>query len=78
MFCKRIPLVLLSNGTTYYDATTIPNEINGQIEELIEGEYLGSPVSPDIYEGKVRIVNDPMNSQLQPGEILVCTATDPA
>jgi pyruvate,water dikinase len=77
MLCKRIPLILLSNGTTYYDATTIPNQINNQIE-LNEGEFLGSPVSPGIYEGKVRIVDDPLNSQLQPGEILVCTATDPA
>jgi pyruvate,water dikinase len=77
MSCKRIPLVLLSNGTTYYDATTIPNETNDQIE-LAEGEFLGSPVSPGVYEGKVRIVDDPINSQLQPGEILVCTATDPA
>ncbi|CAF2864456.1 unnamed protein product [Rotaria sp. Silwood2] len=77
MSCKRIPLILLSDGTTYYDATTIPDENNQEIE-LIEGEYLGSPVSPGVYEGKVRIVDDPMNSELQPGEILVCTATDPA
>ncbi|CAF4170603.1 unnamed protein product [Rotaria sp. Silwood2] len=75
--CKRIPLILLSDGTTYYDATTIPDENNHNIE-LIEGEYIGSPVSPGVYEGKVRIVDDPMNSKLEPGEILVCTATDPA
>ncbi|CAF0926460.1 unnamed protein product [Didymodactylos carnosus] len=73
---KRVPLILLSDGTTYYDATTIPND-NDQVE-LMEGEYIGSPVSPGIYEGKVRIVDDPINSHLQPGEILVCTATDPA
>jgi pyruvate,water dikinase len=77
MSCKRVPLVLLSNGTTYYDASTIPNDSNDRME-LAEGEFLGTPVSPGIYEGKVRIVDDPMNSQLQPGEILVCTATDPA
>ncbi|UJR22264.1 hypothetical protein I4U23_025325 [Adineta vaga] len=77
MLCKRVPLILLSDGTTYYDATTIPDENSNKIE-LMEGEYLGSPVSPGVYEGKVRIVDDPMNSQLQPGEILVCTATDPA
>jgi phosphohistidine swiveling domain-containing protein len=77
MLCKRIPLILLSNGTTYYDATTIPNENNDQME-LMEGEFLGCPVSPGVYEGKVRIVDDPMNSGLEPGEILVCTATDPA
>ncbi|CAF4976632.1 unnamed protein product [Rotaria sp. Silwood1] len=77
MSYKRIPLILLSDGTTYYDATTIPDENNQNIE-LMEGEYVGSPVSPGVYEGKVRIVDDPMNSQLEPGEILVCTATDPA
>ena len=77
MTCKRIPLIILSNGMTYYDATTIPNDSNVQ-EELAEGEYRGNPVSPGIYEGKVRIVDDPMHSQLQPGEIMVCTATDPA
>jgi pyruvate,water dikinase len=77
MLCKRVPLMLLSNGTTYYDASTIPDDSNNQIE-LAEGEFLGTPVSPGLYEGKVRIVDDPMNSQLQPGEILVCTATDPA
>ena len=77
MSCKRIPLILLSDGRTFYDATTIPDE-NNEIIELMEGEFLGCPVSPGVYEGKVRIVDDPMNSQLQPGEILVCTATDPA
>ena len=77
MFCKRIPIVLLSDGTTYYDATTIPTDSKDQME-LPVGEFLGTPVSPGVYEGKVRIVDDPMNSQLQPGEILVCTATDPA
>jgi phosphoenolpyruvate synthase/pyruvate phosphate dikinase len=77
MNCKRIPLLLLSDGTTYYDATTIVDEDHDQTE-LMEGEFLGTPVSPGVYEGKVRIVDDPINSQLQSGEILVCTATDPA
>ncbi|CAF1430183.1 unnamed protein product [Adineta ricciae] len=77
MLCKRVPLILLSDGTTYYDATTIPDENSNKIE-LMEGEYSGSPVSPGVYEGQVRIVDDPINSHLQPGEILVCTATDPA
>ena len=77
MAWKRIPLLILSNGMTYYDATSIPNDSNTE-EELAEGEFRGNPVSPGVYEGKVRIVEDPMHSQLQPGEILVCTATDPA
>jgi len=73
-FVKRIPLILLSNGLTFYDASTLSNETI----ELADGEYLGSPVSPGIYQGKVRIVHDPLKSELEPGEILVCTATDPA
>lgn len=77
MACKRIPLIILSNGMTYYDATTIPTNSALQ-EQLADGEYRGNPVSPGVYEGKVRIVDDPMHSQLQPGEIMVCTATDPA
>ena len=77
MQCKRVPLVLLSDGRTFYDATTILDENQSSIV-LKDGEYRGSPVSPGVYEGKVRIVDDPINSKLQSGEILVCTATDPA
>ncbi|CAF4071686.1 unnamed protein product, partial [Rotaria sordida] len=57
---KQIPLILLSDGTTYYDVTTIPNEDHNQIE-LREDECLVSPISPDLYEGKVRIINDQIN-----------------
>ena len=77
MLCKRVPLILLSDETTYYDATTIPDETSGKIE-LMEGEHSGSPVFPGVYAGEVRIVDDPINFHLQPGEILACTATDPA
>ena len=43
------------------------------------GEALtGSPVSPGIAEGVVRVVLDPHVTQLLPGEILVCPGTDPA
>ena len=76
MGIKRIPLVLLSNGTTYYDASTIPDETNQQMK-LGDDELAGVGVSPGIYEGIVRIVEDPNDSHLQSGEILVCTATDP-
>jgi len=31
-----------------------------------------------VVEGRVRVVVDPHNANLQPGEILVCTGTDPA
>ena len=38
----------------------------------------GSPVSPGLVEGKTRVVLNPHNANLSPGEILVCPGTDPA
>jgi rifampicin phosphotransferase len=68
---KRIPRILLSDGTAYYDApaaltTNDPNVLTG------------TPVSAGVVEGKVRVVFDPHGVQVLPGEILVCPATDPA
>ncbi|CAF4999815.1 unnamed protein product, partial [Rotaria sp. Silwood1] len=48
---QQIPIIFLADRTTYYDATTIPNENHNQIE-LREDEYLVSPVSSGLYEGK--------------------------
>jgi rifampicin phosphotransferase len=42
-----------------------------------EGDLRGEPVSPGVAEGKVRVVLDPRGAVLEPGEILVCPATDP-
>jgi hypothetical protein len=39
---------------------------------------VGSPVSPGVVEGAVRVVFDPHAAQLAPGEILVCPGTDPS
>ncbi len=39
---------------------------------------VGSPVSPGMAEGMVRVVLDPRSTQLLPGEILVCPGTDPS
>ena len=38
----------------------------------------GSPVSPGVVEGVVHVVFNPHETQLAPGEILVCPGTDPA
>lgn len=38
----------------------------------------GSPVSPGGVEGQVRVVFDPRQAHLLPGEILVCPGTDPS
>ncbi len=67
---KRVPRLLLSDGTVYYDAPAAQNEDENQV-------IRGSPVSPGIAEGRVRVVLDPRHAGLQPGEILVCPATDP-
>jgi len=66
---RQMPRLLLSTGETFYeglsDATAGPNDLVGQA------------VSPGVVEGVVRVVLDPRGTRLQPGEILVCPATDP-
>ncbi|MBN1410410.1 MAG: hypothetical protein JW969_06165 [Spirochaetales bacterium] len=69
---KQIPRVLLSDGRAFYEGMHLPSST----EEA--GIILGSPVSPGVVEGLVRIVLDPHNTQLQPGEILICPGTDPS
>ncbi|MCC7165543.1 MAG: hypothetical protein IT331_23805 [Anaerolineae bacterium] len=65
---RRVPLVLTSEGDTFY---------NGPLQTSAN-DLVGEPVSPGVAEGKVRVVLDLRDAQLQPGEILVCPATDPA
>jgi pyruvate,water dikinase len=61
---------LLSDGTAYYEGV--------QTVDVKEGLLVGDPVSPGLVEGIVRVVFDPMETPLEPGEILVCPGTDPA
>jgi pyruvate,water dikinase len=68
---RQVPRVLLSDGRTYFDAGT-------SARSAADGAIVGSPVSPGIAEGSVRVVFDPHSAQLAPGEILVCRGTDPA
>jgi pyruvate,water dikinase len=66
----QIPRLLLSDGRAYYE---------GLITEKQGGAKLtGSPVSPGIVEGSIRVVTDPLNADMLPGEIMVCQGTDPA
>lgn len=66
---RQTPRILLSTGEAFYegvrDATAGPNDLVGQA------------VSPGVCEGTVRVVLDPRGTRLEPGEILVCPATDP-
>ncbi len=67
---RQIPRLLLSDGRAFYAGMTAPA---GEA-----GVLVGSPVSPGVVEGNVRVVLDPQHANLAPGEILVCPATDPA
>ncbi|MCA9973326.1 MAG: hypothetical protein KC425_24070 [Anaerolineales bacterium] len=64
----QVPRLLLSDGRAFYEGVT----------GAAAGDLTGSPVSPGVVEGRVRIVFDPVGTRLQPGEILVCPGTDPA
>jgi len=67
---KQIPRLLVSDGRTYYEGLST--------SYIDEGHFTGSPVSPGLVEGSVRIVTNPHRANLLPGEILVCPGTDPA
>jgi pyruvate,water dikinase len=67
---SQVPRVLASDGRAFYE---------GLGAETDSVDFIsGSPVSPGIVEGTVQVVFDPTDTQLTPGEILVCPGTDPA
>ena len=66
---KQLPRVLLSDGTAFFEGLRDIDNADG---------IFGDPVSPGMVEGKVRVVLNPHETQLQVGEILVCPGTDPA
>jgi rifampicin phosphotransferase len=68
---RQVPRLLLSDGRTFFEGVTAT-------AETADATITGSPVSPGIVEGIVRVVLDPHGVQLLPGEILVCPGTDPA
>lgn len=63
----QVPRVLTGDGRAFYEGL-------GHGGDAISG----SPVSPGVAEGRVRVVFDPQAAGLRPGEILVCPGTDPA
>jgi phosphohistidine swiveling domain-containing protein len=67
---RQIPRLLMSDGRAFYE---------GMNDQDKSGKVMsGSPVSPGRVEGKVRVVFDPGQAGLLPGEILVCPGTDPS
>lgn len=68
---KRIPRLMLSDGTAFYEGFS---ETTNECAAILNG----FPVSSGVFEGLVRVVFNPQEDILLPGEILVCPATDPA
>jgi pyruvate,water dikinase len=62
-----IPRVMMSTGECFYSAPT-----------TAAGVLTGTPASPGVYEGPVRVIFDPREAKLEPGEVLVAPGTDPA
>ncbi len=74
---RRVPRLLLSDGRVFLGGAAASPSTNGA--GGVEGSILvGTPVSPGVTVGVVRVVFDPGGAQLTPGEILVCPGTDPA
>ena len=63
---RRIPRVLLSDGTDAEAALVRPGE-----------GLRGSPASPGVVSGTARVILSPSGAHLEPGEILVAPSTDP-
>jgi pyruvate,water dikinase len=68
---RQVPRVLLSDGRAFYDEADAPAGSGARV-------LVGTPVSPGVAEGVVRVVRDPAGARLAPGEVLVCPGTDPS
>ena len=67
---RQVPRLLVSDGRAFYEGIGATTDTGDVIS--------GSPVSPGVVEGIVRVVFSPQETRLAPGEILVCPGTDPA
>ena len=67
---RQVPRLLVSDGRAFYEGVGASTDTGDVIT--------GSPVSPGVVEGVVHVVFNPHETQLAPGEILVCPGTDPA
>ncbi len=65
---RHVPLILLSDGTEPAARS------QGAVES---GALRGVPASPGIVTGNARVILDPRDASLSPGEILVAPTTDP-
>jgi pyruvate,water dikinase len=63
------PLITTSDG----EAPVVSH----RLADAPDGALLGNPVSAGIIEGRTRVVRDPQNESLSPGDVLVAEFTDP-
>ncbi len=66
---RRVPRILLSDGTEPVAEETP--------ESTAEGALRGTPASPGKVVARARVILDPTDTHLDPGEILVAPSTDP-
>ena len=69
---RRVPLVLLSDGT---EPAAQPEHTSNTVRP--EGVLHGTPASPGRVTAPARVILDPHQARLFPGEILVAPSTDP-
>mmetsp|Transcript_10320 Transcript_10320/g.21876 ORF Transcript_10320/g.21876 Transcript_10320/m.21876 type:complete len:915 (+) Transcript_10320:210-2954(+) len=69
----RVPRVIASDGFAYYGGAVAKANVKEGANVLC-----GEPVSPGNYEGRIRVVQNPSKTTLNPGEILCCHGTDPS
>ncbi len=69
---RHVPLVLLSDGTE-----PLTQMQKGQSAVREAGTLQGTPASPGRVTAIARVVLDPHDAHLEPGEILVAPSTDP-
>jgi pyruvate,water dikinase len=69
---RHVPLVLLSDGT---EPTAPPQTTQSAARS--EGTLQGTPASAGRVTALARVILDPHNTHLSPGEILVAPSTDP-
>lgn len=67
---RLVPRVLASDGETVYASAATPSDDTTHM-------LVGTPLSPGVHEGAVRVLDSPIGAKLQPGEVLVAASTDP-
>ncbi|AUI53393.1 pyruvate, water dikinase [Arthrobacter crystallopoietes] len=74
---RRIPRLLLSDGTDVEAAMGHASATTTAATHLPPGTLTGAPASAGTVTGKARVILDPAGAHLEPGEILVAPSTDP-